>query len=139
MLAVQRDGGRIRCAHLQSQKCEIERRCPRTQCLEQRIRDALPPKLRRNGDIPDVALIEHVQEVCVAKHRLPRYGDEKHVPVVRQLARQLRARPRRGKARTLERLELRQVHAARITDRDVHQCASAQLAPIFASTSSGTR
>ena len=89
MLAVQRDGGRIGCAHLQRQEREIERRRPRAQRVEQRVRDALPPVLRRNGDIADVALIEHVQKVCVAEHRLPRSRDEKHVPVVRQLAGQL--------------------------------------------------
>ena len=139
MLAVQCDGGRVRYAHLQRQKCEIERRRPRAQRVEQRIRDALPPVLRRDGDIADVALVEHVQEVRVAEHRLPRRRDEKHVPVVRQLTGQLRARPRRGKARTLERLELQQVRRSGVTDRAVHQCASAQLAPIFASTSSGTR
>ena len=50
-----------------------------------------------------------------------------------------RARPRRGKARALERGELRQVRRRGVADRVVHQCASAQLAPIFASTSSGTR
>ena len=139
MLAVQRDGGRIGCAHLQRQECEIERRRPRAQRVEQRVRDALPPALRRNGDIADVALVEHVQKVCVAEHRLPRSRDEKHVPVVRQLAGQLRARPRRGKARALERGELRQVRRPGVADRVVHQCASAQLVPIFASTSSGTR
>ena len=56
-----------------------------------------------------------------------------------QLAGQLRARPRRGKARALERGELRQVRRPGVADRVVHQCASAQLVPIFASTSSGTR
>ena len=109
MLAVQRDGGRIGCAHLQRQEREIERRRPRAQRVEQRVRDALPTVLRRNGDIADVALIEHVQKVCVAEHRLPRSRDEKHVPVVRQLAGQLRARPRRGKARALERGELKPI------------------------------
>ena len=120
----------------QERKLKLCRLC--REHVYKRVAYPLPSGIRMHRDVGDVALIQHVHEPYITKYPAAIHRGNELMLLIAHLAFQLLRGPRTRKAITLDLFDLPDVLRAHVNDPELHQCASAQLCPICASTVSGT-